>query len=357
MRAFVQRRVSFFVGAVVSLLLLCTISSFAQNLGDIARAERERRKNEPQRETHVYTNDDLEKAQILVPEDRARAFAARRDPFSPPNPTVAATVAPATPASPAVIQSQQLPAVAQQTPVASPAPVVAAVKIPAPNIPHERPLTELPVPSPRERVVAISRMPRMALVSSPTGWKTVYAQPPSPERTISARVIPTAVQISALPSEPSPAIVSHPVIASPRPVESRPAIASQPVIAPRRMIEQSKVIAIQVKRGDSLWKLAKQYLGNGLRWHDLAAVNPELSNPNLIRVGDKIQLPSNLERPTTAKQFVVHSGDTLWSLARAQFGTSLAFPCIASANPQLHSPDRIRAGDTLALPDTCALAR
>ena len=48
---------------------------------------------------------------------------------------------------------------------------------------------------------------------------------------------------------------------------------------------------IRVEKGDSLWRLASKHLGSGKRWRELAALNPNLSNPNLIRVGQWIKLP------------------------------------------------------------------
>jgi len=300
---------------VVSLFLLCTMTSFAQSLGDIARQERERKKDEPRRETHVYTNDDLEKPHILVPEDQARALAARTNASAP---AVAASVSPV-PGSP-VVTAALPPAAAQQqpTPISSSASPSVPVQMPEMNLPVDRPQ---PLQSAR---TVINQAPRTALVSSPTGWKVVYAEPPNPKRS-------------------APDLATHDATPKPLPVLGRPAVNS------------SGAIGVQVEHGDSLWKLAKRYLGSGARWRELSALNPELSNPNVLRVGDTIHLRP--ERPWNTKQFVVRSGDTLWSLARAEFGTSSAVTCIATANPQLHSPDLIRPGETLVLPETCILAR
>lgn len=44
-----------------------------------------------------------------------------------------------------------------------------------------------------------------------------------------------------------------------------------------------------VVAGDTLWAIAKKYLGNGARFTELARLN-NLSNPNLIRVGQVIKL-------------------------------------------------------------------
>src|SRR5579862_6404378 len=54
------------------LVLFFASTAYSQSLGDLARQERERKTNEPKRATHVYTNEDLAKPQILVPEDQAR---------------------------------------------------------------------------------------------------------------------------------------------------------------------------------------------------------------------------------------------------------------------------------------------
>jgi nucleoid-associated protein YgaU len=109
---------------------------------------------------------------------------------------------------------------------------------------------------------------------------------------------------------------------------------------------------VKVVPGDSLWKLAERYFGSGLRWKRLAALNPQLADPNRLRVGDWIQTPS--ERKQTAKHVIIQPGDTLWRVARAELGSPLALNCLAQANPQLRSVDLVLAGETLVVPATCA---
>ena len=55
----------------------------------------------------------------------------------------------------------------------------------------------------------------------------------------------------------------------------------------------------EVKRGDNLWKIAKRQLGAGAKNSQIADLvqkiikaNPQIKNPNLIYVGDKINIPS-----------------------------------------------------------------
>lgn len=98
--------------------------------------------------------------------------------------------------------------------------------------------------------------------------------------------------------------------------EVRPDVA-KPAIDPAAGVferNRSQAIAditgkVKVVPGDSLWKLAVRYFGNGLRWKRLAALNPQLSDPNRIRVGEWIQIPS--EHKQSAKHLVVQPGDTL----------------------------------------------
>lgn len=45
-----------------------------------------------------------------------------------------------------------------------------------------------------------------------------------------------------------------------------------------------------VKKGDSLWNIAKKELGNGTKYKDIAKIN-NLANPNLIYPGQVLRLP------------------------------------------------------------------
>ncbi len=116
----------------------------------------------------------------------------------------------------------------------------------------------------------------------------------------------------------------------------------------------SSPAGVVVERGDSLWKLAKRHLGSGARWRQLAALNPELPNPDRLRIGAWVRLPMGASKET--KQFRVRAGDTLWKVAQSEYGTSRAWACIARANPQLPSADFILPGQVLALPLACAAA-
>lgn len=49
----------------------------------------------------------------------------------------------------------------------------------------------------------------------------------------------------------------------------------------------------------------------------------------------------------------VHKGDTLWALAKSTLGRSSDWPCLESANPSIGDPNRIREGQRLLLPSVC----
>ncbi|MGH9784987.1 MAG: hypothetical protein ACRD88_12470 [Terriglobia bacterium] len=56
-------------GLIFSFLFLSSTSSFAQDLGDVARQERERRTNQGRR-SRVYTNEDLARPRILDADEK-----------------------------------------------------------------------------------------------------------------------------------------------------------------------------------------------------------------------------------------------------------------------------------------------
>jgi len=110
---------------------------------------------------------------------------------------------------------------------------------------------------------------------------------------------------------------------------------------------------VTVKPGDSLWKLAQQNLGKGIRWRDLLAVNPDIVDANRIVAGSQIYLPAVVSTFRTPTKFTVRKGDTLSKVAQTQFGHAAFWSCIAQANPAVHDADLIYEGQLLFLPASC----
>lgn len=46
---------------------------------------------------------------------------------------------------------------------------------------------------------------------------------------------------------------------------------------------------VEVERGDTISKIAERRLGDKMRWPEIAALNPELADPNLIHVGQLLR--------------------------------------------------------------------
>ncbi|MFK7887950.1 MAG: peptidoglycan-binding protein [Gammaproteobacteria bacterium] len=94
----------------------------------------------------------------------------------------------------------------------------------------------------------------------------------------------------------------------------------------------------EVEQGDTISSIASRH---GVEVADLMAANPDITNPNVIYVGDTVVLP-------TAGQYTVQSGDNLASIA-ARFDSSVE--AIISAN-QIDNPNLIYVGDVLSIPGT-----
>jgi len=115
----------------------------------------------------------------------------------------------------------------------------------------------------------------------------------------------------------------------------------------------AKLHAVAVKRGDSLWKIAEQNLGQGLRWHDLLALNPGIVDANHILAGSQIYVPTAVSSLRAATKITVHKGDTLSKIAQTRLGRAAYWSCIAHANPAMRDANLIYEGQSLLLPASC----
>ena len=49
-------------------------------------------------------------------------------------------------------------------------------------------------------------------------------------------------------------------------------------------------LVYEVRRGDTLWRIAEKQLGSGARWREIASANG-ISNPSRLRIGANLSIP------------------------------------------------------------------
>jgi LysM repeat protein len=83
-----------------------------------------------------------------------------------------------------------------------------------------------------------------------------------------------------------------------------------------------------VKRGDSLWKIAEERLGDGTRYIELVALNEAVldGRPDFLLPGTVLKVPSADD--SSDGLYVVQPGDTLSEISEDQLGDADAYPSI-----------------------------
>lgn len=103
-----------------------------------------------------------------------------------------------------------------------------------------------------------------------------------------------------------------------------------------------------VKQGDSLYALSQKY---GVPLQKLIEANPQLSNPNVLTIGDKVKIPtapvSVPENNEVYYKHTVKQGDTLWKLSKAW---GIPLKDMIEANPQLKNPNVLLVGEVVNIP-------
>ncbi|GIO39891.1 hypothetical protein J41TS12_47520 [Paenibacillus antibioticophila] len=103
-----------------------------------------------------------------------------------------------------------------------------------------------------------------------------------------------------------------------------------------------------VKQGDSLYEIAKKY---NVPLEKLIEANPQITNPEVLNLGDKVKIPANAV-PVNGETGKVHdhtvkSGDSLWKLSKAW---GLPLQALIEANPQLVNPNELKVGEVIHIP-------
>jgi nucleoid-associated protein YgaU len=283
----------------------------AQDVAEAARQERAQKESKQRKSKHVYTEQDLKRDQILTPEDRAQVEAKKNQ-----------LAAPSAEKSQEAVDAQSLP---PDAPLGDVARRFRKQK----QSQKLQQSAEFHLPFANAPTLASPKPPVMALrppVSKPAPPRFAPYQPPVKRSPFERPKVFFSAPALVMPSKPAPPIV--------------PA-------AP------AKLNVVTVKTGDSLWKLAQQNLGKGLRWHDLLAVNPGIVDANRIVAGSQIYLPAAVSSLRTATKLTVRKGDTLSKIAQTRLGHASYWSCIAHANPAVYDANIIYEGQLLLLPASC----
>src|SRR5258708_7550318 len=293
----------------------------AQDVAEAARQERAQKESKQKKSKHVYTEQDLKRAQILTPDDRAQV-AAKKNQAAPPS-----------------SEKSQEAVDAQSLPADAPLGDVARRFRQQKESERLQRSTEFRFPFGDAPVLAAPKPPVMPLrppVSEPAAPRFAPYQPPVKRSPFGRPKVFFADPALVMPSRP-PAV---------RVAPSQPAAPIAPALP-------SKLNVVTVKPGDSLWKLAQQNLGKGLRWRDLLAVNPGIADANHIVAGSQIYLPAVASSVRTATKITLRKGDTLSKIAQTQLGHASMWSCIAHANPAIYDANIIYEGQLLFLPASC----
>jgi nucleoid-associated protein YgaU len=298
-----------------------------------------------------------------APSQPSTTLAAPRKPTAPapdlsvmPSPRLNPHATAARAAAP-IVRAPLTAPVLSATPSTPAAPRLDFSVMPAPRVtPHTTPAQPV---APIVRTTPSRGSGSLATPASPAAPRLDFRVMPSPK--VAAHAVPqqpVAPVVRATPMPPSPLGVAPSQPAAPV-VEAKPSHPPMVAVAPAEpaariaSAARIKLNAVVVKPGDSLWKIAEENLGKGLRWHDILAVNPAIVDANYIEAGSQIFLPSVASSFRTATKIILRKGDTLTAIARAQFGHASYWSCIAQANPAIKNPNLIFEGHSLLLPGSC----
>lgn len=344
------------VGVVLFAGMVCAVGARAQDTQDAAeaaRAEQARKAATAKTPRHVYTEDDLKRAQILTTEDQARVAARKKNP-SEKKEEQAKSGGESAPGEESLGEvarryreekeqreaarlleqgtRSQFPMKLPEATLAMPKPVVAPPKMEA------RPLDSL------RRGMRAGRV-------SPFEPRPLRATPREP-------VAPRRAETVVVPRGEEARVAAKPKMAG---VPSAPKSLSTPkvgatIVPPRMSTPVTGMVTRRVERGDSWWKLAENYLGSGARWKELRGMNSagtDARAPEFLLLGSTVMVPATvaMHPKVVGKIVTVKKGDTLWSMARAHLGRGTAWKCLAEANPELGEPEGLQIGMQVRLPE------
>lgn len=146
----------------------------------------------------------------------------------------------------------------------------------------------------------------------------------------------------------------------PLPVTRSPAV--QPEVPRPQMREHV------VRAGDTFSSLAVEFYGSQRYTQYLIAANPQVSDPDVLRIGMKLKVPPRPDtdadwalrtgrtaeeaaKPLSADEYLVKPGDTFSSIAKARLGEERRWPELYEINKELfpRGPHTIKAGTVIHL--------
>jgi nucleoid-associated protein YgaU len=329
---------------------LCAMQTPGQDVAEAARQEKDRKAAEQKSPRHVYTEDDLKRPVILTPEDQARVEARKRQQNVVPGEQ----------------NAEQLPNGAQ--------PLTESLGEIARRYRQEKAARETELATKKKITPFPYKVPDVSLAEPKLGVAPLVGPAVGPELT--GRSKPSVPNLGSLSSPRASG--SHKRVSpfQPRPLYEVPSappagLAVVPALPPRPVrtaspMERTAPVSVagtatrrvEVQRGQSWWKLAELYLGNGARWPELRNLNADAGGPpELLRLGSLVVVPevAKAAQSSTQGTVKVRKGDSLWSLAHQYLGRGSAWSCLASANPQLGDYTHLAVGTSVQLPQRDAL--
>ena len=292
-----------------------------QDVTEAARQQQAHKSQQPATPRHVYTDEDLKRSQILTPEDKKLAEAHRKE--SP---------APAT-KNPATIDATN--------------PLPESLGEVARRYRKEKTERETEATAAKQK-----KTPAPFRIELPS---TTFAEP---KRPVAPRRAPSTAA-RPVPVVPSSAPAHRPAAPPPRvsPFSPRPTMptyaSSAPNVNPSTLVPGREFQQLKVQPGDSLWRMARRYLGDGARWQELLSLNPSLAtHPDALAAGSTVIVPAVASKTVHGSPSVitVQAGDSLWSLARVHLGRGSDWRRLAHANPQVSDYLHLQVGSQLQLP-------
>lgn len=122
----------------------------------------------------------------------------------------------------------------------------------------------------------------------------------------------------------------------------------------------------RVQPGDSFASLSKMYYGHERYTQFLMSQNPQITNPNALKIGVAIKIPpaptprqakqssvvTSNTNPSSRKVYVVRSGDSFYRIAQQQLGDANRWEEVFNLNKDVvkGDPKKLRPGQKIVLP-------